>query len=90
MGHRPNKKLILSLPLQRFSEGPDNTDIPEDVGSKKMTRGRNRDARVRKQIAMTDASIGGRLLPPLYPRTHEARGSSYKMRATILILIINH
>ena len=31
-----------------------------------------------KQIAMTDARIGGRLLPPLYPRTHEARGSPIK------------
>ena len=27
-----------------------------------------------KQIAMTDACIGGRLLPPLYPRTHEVLG----------------
>ena len=27
-----------------------------------------------KQVAMTDACIGGRLLPPLYPRTHEVLG----------------
>ena len=27
-----------------------------------------------KQIAMTDACIGGRLLPPLYPRIYEVLG----------------
>ena len=27
-----------------------------------------------KQVAMTDARIGGRLLPPLFPLAHEARG----------------
>ena len=43
-----------------------------------------------KQIAMTDASIGGRLLPPLFPLAHEVRGSSYKMRAKKLTPVINH
>jgi len=43
-----------------------------------------------KQIAMTDACIGGRLLPPLFPLAHEARGSPYKMRAKKLTPVINH
>ena len=43
-----------------------------------------------KQVAMTDACIGGRLLPPLFPLAHEARGSPYKMRAKKLTPVINH